>query len=178
MSFVKLVGAWSSTLSVVVVASCAVVERDVGAPDSTRGASAVDRAVVVEVVDGDTIHLAIAGTRESARLIGVDAPETKHPTKGVQCFGPEASRFLHRLLPAGTVLRIERDIEARDAYGRLLLYAFLTTEEGERFINLELVARGFARPLSIAPNVRYQDDIVAAAIDAEQHRRGLWRACK
>lgn len=160
------------------LASCSVIDRGGDDASSTTPGQAVDQATVVEVIDGDTIILEIAGMRESARLIGIDTPETKHPTKGVQCFGPEASQFLTGLLPAGTLLRVERDIEARDAYGRLLLYLFLMTQDGERFVNLELIARGFARPLSIAPNVRYQEDVVAAAVDAAQNRRGLWRACK
>jgi micrococcal nuclease len=137
-----------------------------------------DRAIVVEVVDGDTVRLQLGDTREDVRLIGIDTPETKHPTKPVECFGPEASAFLTRLLPVGTALRVERDIEGRDSYRRLLLYLFLPTSDGERFVNLELVARGFATPLSIEPNTRYQQHFVAAAFDAQQHSRGLWDACK
>ena len=64
---------------------------------------------VVEVVDGDTIRAKVAGTTETIRLVGVDTPETKHPTKGVQCFGPQATEFLTTMLPPGTTLRIERD---------------------------------------------------------------------
>ena len=48
-------------------------------------------ATVKHVVDGDTIDIAIGGNTERVRLIGVNTPETKHPTKGVECFGPEAS---------------------------------------------------------------------------------------
>jgi hypothetical protein len=36
---------------------------------------------VISVVDGDTIKLE---TGETVRYIGIDTPETKHPTKGVQ----------------------------------------------------------------------------------------------
>ncbi|MFM7525113.1 MAG: thermonuclease family protein [Actinomycetota bacterium] len=137
-----------------------------------------DRAVVVEVIDGDTVRLQLGDAREDVRLIGIDTPETKHPTKPVECFGPEASAFLARLLPVGATLRVERDMEGRDSYRRLLLYLFLPTSEGERFVNLELVARGFATPLAIEPNTRYQQHFVAAAFDAQQHSRGLWGACK
>jgi micrococcal nuclease len=138
----------------------------------------VEQAVVVEVVDGDTVRLRVPEATFVVRLIGVDAPETKHPTKGVQCFGPEASSFLTRALPPGTTVRLERDIEARDVYDRLLLYLFVPTEQGERFINLELVARGLAMPLSIEPNTRYQESFVRAAFSAQREARGLWRACK
>jgi len=52
-------------------------------------------ATVEQVIDGDTIEIRIGGKTESIRLIGIDTPETKHPTKPVQCFGPEASQFMH-----------------------------------------------------------------------------------
>ncbi|NCV47777.1 MAG: nuclease, partial [Actinobacteria bacterium] len=81
--------------------------------------------MVIDTIDGDTLRADIAGVRETIRLIGVDTPETKHPTKRAQCYGPEATQFLAALLPPGTRVRIERDAEARDPYGRLLLYLFI-----------------------------------------------------
>ena len=56
------------------------------------------------VVDGDTIDIAIGGNTERVRLIGINTPETKHPTKGMECFGPEASAYTEQLLPKGTKL--------------------------------------------------------------------------
>lgn len=165
--------ATASALVLLVVASCSSVGGETAEQNRTA-----DRATVIDVVDGDTVRLRIDGHQESVRLVGIDTPETKHPTKGVQCFGPQASDFMTRLLPAGTELRIERDVEARDSYDRLLLYLFAATPDGERFINLELVTRGYARPLSIEPNVRYRRLFVDAAIDAERNLRGLWRVCK
>ena len=49
-----------------------------------------ENAVVVRVIDGDTITVQIAGAIRTIRLIGVDTPETVHPTKKVQRGGPEA----------------------------------------------------------------------------------------
>ena len=149
------------------------VSHDPGAPRQAGR----ERAEVLEVIDGDTIRLDLEGSRQNVRLIGVNTPETKHPTKGVECFGPEASAFLEHLLRPGTVVRVERDLEARDAYRRLLLYVFLDTPSGERFVNLELVARGFATPLSIEPNTHYREFFVDAAFDAQQHSRGMWSRC-
>ena len=63
-------------------------------------------AHVERVIDGDTIHVQVEGKRYTVRLIGVDTPETKHPTKPVQYFGQEASAFtkplrsIDRELPA------------------------------------------------------------------------------
>jgi endonuclease YncB( thermonuclease family) len=65
------------------------------------------RFEAVEVVDGDTLDLAAVDGEKSTtrvRLIGVDTPETKHPTVGRMYFGPEATDFTGRL-PKGNVLR-------------------------------------------------------------------------
>ena len=110
------------------------------------------QAVVVRVVDGDTVVLRMQGGEESVRLIGVDTPETVKPDTPVQCYGPEASAHLHDLLPDGTRVRVARDAEARDHFGRLLLY--LWRAEDDRFVNLDIVSGGFGRPLSIAPEHR------------------------
>ena len=133
-------------------------------------------ATVKLVVDGDTIDIAIGGNTERVRFIGVNTPETKHPTKGVECFGPEASAYTEKLLPAGTKLRVERDIEARDKYGRLLLYVYIANSNV--FVNLDLVLKGYARPMVFEPNTAHRADFAQAATQAELHNVGLWKACR
>jgi micrococcal nuclease len=96
----------------------------------------------------------------------------------VQCYGPEATQFLAALLPPGTRVRIERDAEARDPYGRLLLYLFIARGNSELLVSHALIAAGMARPLVIEPNVRYQTELVAAAFAAQRDARGLWGACR
>jgi micrococcal nuclease len=131
---------------------------------------------IFKVVDGDTVDIEIDGHTERVRLIGVNTPETKHPTKPIECFGPEASAYLTQLLPQGTVVRIERDVEARDRYGRMLLYLYLGSND--LFINLDLVARGYGTPMSIEPNTFHRNDFVRAAAQAEAANVGLWKACR
>ena len=53
---------------------------------------------VVRVVDGDTIVISDKGKDVKVRLVGVDTPETVHPTKPVEHYGKEASRFTQNLL--------------------------------------------------------------------------------
>ncbi|HEX2389341.1 MAG TPA: thermonuclease family protein, partial [Solirubrobacterales bacterium] len=60
-------------------------------------------ARVVRVVDGDTIEVALGGGTDDVRYIGVDTPETVKPGEPVQCYGPEASAFNHRLVEGETV---------------------------------------------------------------------------
>ena len=85
-----------------------------------------ESGVVVRVVDGDTLKVWISEKIQTVRLIGVDTPETKHPTKGVQRGGPEASAFTQAQLDRKTV-RLEADPAGDDVdrYDRLLRYVYL-----------------------------------------------------
>jgi len=133
-------------------------------------------ATLKGVVDGDTIEIAIGGKTERVRLIGINTPETKHPTKGVECYGPEASAYTEQLLPKGTKLRVERDVEARDKYGRLLLYVYIANSNV--FVNMDLVMNGYARPMVFEPNTAHKADFAQAATQAELRNVGLWQACR
>jgi micrococcal nuclease len=132
-------------------------------------------ATVVAVVDGDTVDLAFGDDDERVRLIGIDTPETKRPDEPVECFGPEATAFTERLLPVGTAVRVERDLENRDAYGRLLGYVYRAADG--IFVNYELVRHGYATPLTIEPNTAHADAFVDAARAAEGADAGLWSEC-
>ncbi|KKM12115.1 hypothetical protein SY88_05140 [Clostridiales bacterium PH28_bin88] len=125
---------------------------------------------VQRVVDGDTIQVKIGNKEEAVRLIGVDTPETKAPGKPVEPYGPEAAAFTERLVE-GKKVRLELDVQERDKYGRILAYVYL--EEGT-FVNAELLRQGYARLLTIPPNVRYADTFVRLEREAREARRGLW----
>jgi micrococcal nuclease len=131
--------------------------------------------VVVRVVDGDTVQVEVAGVTEPVRLIGVDTPETVDERKPVQCFGPEASAHTKSLLPAGTAVRLERDAEARDKYGRLLAYLYRASDG--LFVNLQLVRDGYGAVLLIEPNVTHAAAFRDAQATARRQRAGLWGVC-
>jgi micrococcal nuclease len=129
-------------------------------------------AYVSRVVDGDTVEVRLDGAEEDVRYIGVDTPETVKPDTPVQCFGPQASSFNHRLVE-GRRVRLVFGVERRDVYGRLLAYVYL---DG-RFVNAELVRRGLARTLTIPPNDRFAGRLKRLEIAAARAGRGLWGAC-
>lgn len=130
---------------------------------------------VSRVVDGDTIHVKVAGHDEDVRLLGIDTPETHKPNTPVECFGVEATKHIGQLIPPGTDVQLVRDVEARDRYGRLLAYVYRGRDH--LFVNLAMVRDGYAAAYTFPPNVAHADEIVAAAGDAREHDRGLWRAC-
>lgn len=130
---------------------------------------------VVRVVDGDTVVVELGGQEESVRLLGIDTPESVDPRSPVECFGKEAAARTATLLPPGTEVRLVRDVEARDRYDRLLAYVY-RIDDGT-FVNLALVADGFAAVLTYPPNVAHADELTAAAAMARSEGRGLWSAC-
>jgi micrococcal nuclease len=127
---------------------------------------------VVRVVDGDTIDVVRGSDSDTVRLLGINTPETHHPTKPVECFGPEAAAFTEEQL-AGRSVQLEDDIEGRDRYGRRLAYVVV---DGERF-NDELLRRGYARLLVIEPNHAHARTMLREELDAKRAGRGLWSEC-
>jgi len=148
----------------------------VAAPGCSRPPSgAPGEARVERVVDGDTIVVDLAGQEVTVRLLGIDTPETHHPDKPIECHGPEASARLAELLPAGTTVRLARDAELHDRYGRVLAYA--TRAPDGLDVNVTMAAEGHADALSIAPNTTRAADISAAVRAARDGSLGLWGEC-
>lgn len=150
--------------------------RAPGTADLPAGAGRGARLDVTHVVDGDTVELRLPdGTTERARLLGIDTPETVKPNAPVDCFGPEASARTKALLPEGTAVLVQRDAEARDRYGRVLVYLWRAADG--LFVNRTLVAEGLARTLSMAPNTAHRADLAATQATARAAGTGLWGAC-
>ena len=165
----------ASVILITIALLTSVACRDSSARSSPAGSAGPGAARVTRVVDGDTIEDDLSGRTEKVRLLGIDTPETKHPTKPVQCYGKEASEHTADLLPAGTDVRLERDDEERDDYGRLLAYVYRSSDD--LFVNLALVHDGFASLLTIRPNTAHLTDLTAAETDARSRRVGLWGRC-
>jgi micrococcal nuclease len=128
---------------------------------------------VVRVVDGDTIVVSIEGLSQTVRYIGVDTPETVHPTRPVECYGPEAS-IRNKALVEGQTVYLERDITEIDRFGRLLRYIWL---ENGTLVNLELVAGGYAEVNTFPPDDKYEGEYISAQRQAIVLGLGMWGAC-
>lgn len=151
-----------------------VVTTTVAASSDGVGISGTD-GTIVRVVDGDTVIASFSGHDERIRLIGINTPETVHPNKPVECYGPEASHHTKELLPTGTPIVIQRDVEPRDRYGRLLAYIWRKSDG--LFVNLELVADGYARAYPFEPNTSHEQQFADAANNARSQHLGLWGQC-
>jgi micrococcal nuclease len=97
---------------------------------------------VTKIVDGDTFQLG----NHKVRLLGVNTPESVHPTKPVDWYGIESSNHMKKLLK-GKKVRLEPEKgktlqKAKGPFGRVLAYAFL--EDGTD-INRDVVRGGFGQ---------------------------------
>jgi micrococcal nuclease len=145
--------------------------KDLTGPPAGEPVAIGEPANVTRVIDGDTIEVALDNEIVTVRLIGIDTPETVHPTEPVGCFGPAASRFTTSALE-GRPVRLEFDVERLDQYGRTLAYVWL----GDELFNETLVREGYAVVDTFPPNVKYVEKFTAGQQDAQSHERGLWGA--
>jgi endonuclease YncB( thermonuclease family) len=135
------------------------------APAERRGPYPVTR-----VVDGDTLHVEIAGAlvpTEKVRLLRIDTPERNHP--GYE----RATAALKALVEDRDVFLVFEDPDSpqRDEYGRLLAYVLLDDAN----VNLELVRRGWSRFFTKYGEGRFGDAFAIAEAEARDSDRGLWR---
>lgn len=102
-------------------------------------------------------------------MIGVNAPETKHPEKQVERFGMEAYLFTKGMVE-GKEVRLEFDWQRRDKYGRLLAYVYLL--DGT-FLNAEIIKQGYGFAYTKYP-FKYLDEFRRYEREAMENERGLW----
>lgn len=129
---------------------------------------------VAGVIDGDTIVVNINDRPETIRFIGVDTPETVHPSKPKECYGDEASKkTLEMLLGKSVHLIPDPQTKDRDQYGRLLRFVFL--EDGT-FVNAKLIEGGFGFNYIYDP-FQFMKEFDRLEKQAKSAKVGLWGAC-
>ncbi|HEY3346369.1 MAG TPA: thermonuclease family protein [Nitrospirota bacterium] len=146
---------------------------------------------VVRVVDGDTIKVMVGRRTERVRLIGMDTPETKRNRKferdirkertktprEVLAAGREAKEYMSGLLKRGDAVRLEKDVQERDKYGRLLAYVWLEgggPQGKPLLLNAALLENGYARLMTIPPNVKRVEYFRKLQEYARQNHAGIW----
>lgn len=138
-----------------------------------RPSGPTETALVVRVIDGDTIVVRLGGQDRRLRYVGMDTPETVKPDSPVEWLGPEA-REANRALVEGRTVVLEKDVSETDRFGRLLRYVWLVDGDRWTMVDLELIARGFAQVETDPPDVRYAERFVAAQRIARDAGIGLW----
>ena len=130
--------------------------------------SAATEAWVEYVHDGDTLFLQDG---RKVRLLGINTPEVG---AHLECEGDEATAVPRAMLPTGTHVWVQQDLDPVDQYGRSLL--FIYTDAGIN-VNLALLTQGDAEVMQFKPNHRLNDEVHGAEIVARDSLLGLWGAC-
>lgn len=124
-----------------------------------------ERAVVVEVIDGDTFVADLAGASTEVRILGINAPEAE------ECFGGEARSVLTRMIGSASVVLVA-GAESIDQFGRALRQVFVEEDDGAISIGAAMVAEGMAVAVTAADPAT--DQLKAVEGQAYASGRGMW----
>lgn len=144
----------------------------------------LQEASFVRVVDGDTIVVSIGGIEEKVRLIGVDTPESRinkrahlqekdlgKDVESIVDLGKKAKDYTKSQLNGFDKVYLEFDVQKRDKYGRILAYVYLPNGQ---MLNMKIICDGYAMPLTIPPNVKYEREFRECFEKATKEKKGLW----
>lgn len=120
-------------------------------------------ALVTRVIDGDTIE--IEG-KIKVRYIGINSPEID------QCFANE-SYLENKKFVEGKTVTLVKDVSDKDKYGRLLRYVYV----GDQFINEYLIKNGFAKLMTIKPDIVFSQQFKEDQSNAKNNGIGIWSTC-
>ena len=118
-------------------------------------ASGREEVTLSKCVDGDTAKFIINNKEEIVRFLAVDTPETKHPTKGEEPYGKEASNYTCNRLKEGNKIELEYDDNSTktDKYNRYLAWIFVD----DNLLQAELVKNGLAEVAYLYGDYKYTD---------------------
>ncbi len=145
------------------------------------------RVTLIEVEDGDTLVVNLAGKKERIQLLGVDAPEDRQNPKlkhdiqrtGLDAeqllpAGQAATQYLKSLTLPGDALVLSGKLRQRDRYGRISTQVFSVTGVS---LNQAMVIAGHARPLRSGTIPKaLQQTLEEAYATAKSTRQGSWES--
>lgn len=133
------------------------------APPRPTPTSARVEARVTYITDGDTIEVELGGETWAVRYIGIDCPDAGEP-------GCHEATEANTKLVEGQTVQLERDVSETDQYGRLLRYVYV----GELLVNAELIQLGYAKAVTLPPDVTYAQEFLEYEQEARRNGLGLW----
>ena len=123
-------------------------------------------------VDGDTAKFELDGKEITVRFLGIDTPETVHPTKGDEPYGKEASNYTKEKLENAHKIEIEYDENASetDKYERPLVWVWVD----DTLLQEELISNGLARTYMLQDNYKYAWMLQENEEKAKEEKVGIW----
>lgn len=135
---------------------------------------ALDKDIVEfsECVDGDTAKFKLNNEVIKVRFLAIDTPETKHPTKGEEPYGKEASEYTCNKIKNGKKIELEYDpnSDKKDRYDRVLAWVFVD----DSLLQSELVKNGLAEVAYLYGDYKYTSLLQDNEIYAKTSKIGIY----
>ncbi|MDD3340587.1 MAG: thermonuclease family protein [Bacilli bacterium] len=138
----------------------------------TAQASTKDIVTFSKCIDGDTIEVLKENKKMKVRLLAVDTPETKHPTKGEEPYGKEASLFTCEKIKNAEVIALEYDDNSDkvDKYNRTLAWVWVD----DSLLEKELIEKGYAKTAYLYGDYKYTSLLQIEEQKAKINKLGMW----
>lgn len=137
--------------------------------------NASDKEIVTfsSCVDGDTARVIYNNEEIKIRFLAIDTPEVKHPKKGTEPFGKEASNYTCKRLKEAKKITIEFDSNSdkQDKYDRYLVWIYIDNS----LLQKELVSKGLAKVAYLYGDYSYTDILTKEEQKAKNNKIGLWQ---
>lgn len=127
-----------------------------------------DVVTVESISDGDTLRVTLGEVSTRVRLLNIDTPETHHPSKPVECMGPEATAALKSMISPGDTVVLRYDRRLYDRYDRLLAGVYAH----DVLVNAEMARLGYGEPAVFDGNDRFLPEVEAAWEEARANGVG------
>ncbi|QGY83960.1 thermonuclease family protein [Micrococcus luteus] len=127
-----------------------------------------DVVTVESISDGDTLRVTLGEVSTRVRLLNIDTPETHHPSKPVECMGPEGTAALKSMISPGDTVVLRYDRRLYDRYDRLLAGVYA---DGV-LLNAEMARLGYGEPAVFDGNDRFLPEVEAAWEEARANGVG------
>lgn len=123
-------------------------------------------------VDGDTAKFELNHKIITARFLAIDTPETKHPTKGEEPWGKEASQFTCKSLKMAKKIELEYDddSEKTDKYDRHLVWVFVDNQ----LLQDDIIKNGYAEVAYLYGDYKYTSLLQDHQKVAQKEKLGIW----
>ena len=127
---------------------------------------------LIRPVDGDTANFETKSYgRVNVRFSGVNTPETRHPTLGLEYYGKEASAFTEQKLREADVIEIEWDLTQSPSHDRPIGIVFV---DGVN-LNILLVMEGYGDLRYLEEDMPYAREYIDALEYAQTNNLGRWK---
>lgn len=141
-------------------------------PSVIQANSQKTKVTLSKCVDGDTAKFILKNKEITVRFLAIDTPETKHPTKGKEPYGIEASNFTCKFLQNAETIYIEYDknSEKYDKYNRHLAWIYADNV----LLQDLLIEKGLAKVAYLYGDYTYTKQLQETEKIAKKNKVGIW----